>query len=265
MSALKNTRSHTEVIYNQHGAFADIQSGMTLSGMDFFSYTHYDDIILFYKDRQKKQAELLQGFGLEGRESIVPFQVHGTDILEVQSNDIIQAGGHPYIIEGDGIYSFDNNILLGVSVADCVGIVLYEPKSQFMAVLHSGWRGSVGYVKNKNQQNSIIQRCVEECIFSHNISLADVSVWISPSAKSCCYEIGEEILHCFEAYPHSLEKRNNTIYVDVSKYIYAELLSLGFQQNKIYRDEQCTICDTKFHSHRRDGKEAGRALVYISQ
>jgi copper oxidase (laccase) domain-containing protein len=69
---------------------------MTLSGMDFFSYTHYDDIILFYKDRQKKQAELLQGLGLEGRESIVPFQVHGTDILEVQSNDIIQAGGHPY-------------------------------------------------------------------------------------------------------------------------------------------------------------------------
>lgn len=262
-----NTRFHPDITYNQHGVFATIQSGMTLSGIDFLSYKDYDDIIVFHTDRQKKQMEFLHTLGLEKTESIIPFQIHSTNILEVQSADIVQANTQniPYIIEGDGIYSFDSNILLGVSVADCVGIILYEPKTRFIAALHSGWRASVGYATNKNQQQSIIQRCVEECIFSHNISLAEISVWISPSAKSCCYEIGEEIAHYFEPYPQALKKRNNTIYADISAYIYAELCELGFQKNNIYRDPRCSICDTKFHSHRRDATKSGRALVYISQ
>ena len=48
--------------------------------------------------------------------------------------------------EADALVTGDPGTVLGVAVADCVPIVLYDPGAHVLACVHSGWRGTVARV-----------------------------------------------------------------------------------------------------------------------
>src|SRR5690606_344296 len=46
----------------------------------------------------------------------------------------------------DGMMTAGRDILLCISVADCAGVLLYDPEHEAVAGLHSGWRGTAGNI-----------------------------------------------------------------------------------------------------------------------
>ena len=62
-------------------------------------------------------------------------QIHGTEILHVTE---------PGYADGyDALITDQPGLLVGVTVADCVPILIYDHAHQVVAAIHAGWRGTV--------------------------------------------------------------------------------------------------------------------------
>jgi YfiH family protein len=75
-------------------------------------------------------------------------QVHGATARIVTSADRGRgaAVADEGVGEADALVTADQGTVLGVAVADCVPIVLYDPGAHVLACVHSGWRGTVARV-----------------------------------------------------------------------------------------------------------------------
>ena len=77
---------------------------------------------------------------------------------------------------------------------------------------------------------------------------------LGPSARGCCYEVGEEVHEHFAAYDARRGERN----LDLAAVARAQLEAHGIEVIDV---GLCTICDERFFSHRRDqgitGRQAG--------
>ena len=160
----------------------------------------------------------------------------------------------------DGLVSKTPNLLLSVRTADCVPILLYDPKRRVCAAVHAGWRGTVGRI-GKN--------AVKE-MASHGSNPKDILAAIGPCIGQCCYQVGEDVYHAFsqigefgdcfapdgEAGKHRLDLTlaNRRI-----------LLEAGFAEDHIDTAYTCTRCHGEyFFSHRRMGAERGTMSAFIT-
>jgi YfiH family protein len=146
-------------------------------------------------------------------------------------------------------------ILLGVKTADCVPVLLADSRTGACAAIHAGWRGTV---------SSIVLRTVERMAAQFGTQVADVSAAIGPAARSCCYEVGSEVIEAFGknfADSDSLftPTREGHALVDLQRANREQLVSAGVSANKIYTAPLCTMCRTDlFFSYRREKRTAGR-------
>ena len=71
-------------------------------------------------------------------------QVHSNKVIFFKKvNDIKNK------LSGDAIVTKIRNIGIGVLAADCVPILLYDPKKKIIGCIHSGWKGAFnGIIKN---------------------------------------------------------------------------------------------------------------------
>lgn len=174
----------------------------------------------------------------------VPKQEHGNKIVAAISNGNIG----PKAI-ADGVVAHSSNILIGVLLADCAGIIAYDPQAKVIGVAHSGWRGT-----HANTAKELITAMQEK-----GANPADIRAYISPTACAQHYEVGEEFHDYFDA--QYLLRNNGKLYFDNSKAIAGQLAATGVRQ--IEADPRCTIEDRTLHSHRRDAKNAGRFMAFI--
>lgn len=69
-------------------------------------------------------------------------QVHGTEIL--YATEAGRYMGH------DALITNKPGLLVGVTVADCVPILIYDPAHKAVAAIHAGWRGTVVVLSRKH-------------------------------------------------------------------------------------------------------------------
>jgi YfiH family protein len=63
-------------------------------------------------------------------------QVHGTEVYMATTDGRVE--GY------DALITNQPGLLIGVTVADCVPILIYDRKNRAVAAIHAGWRGTVG-------------------------------------------------------------------------------------------------------------------------
>ncbi len=173
-------------------------------------------------------------------------QIHSTKIFDMDLREE----------EGDGLYTFKENIAIGVFTADCVPIILYSERYNFIAAIHSGWKGTL---------NNIFKKAIDE-FKTLGGNIEDMKVLIGPHNKSCCYEIGEEVKEQFQNNimfnkKHIFKDRN----LDMKQCIIIEALKEAIKKENIVSLDLCTFCnkDIRFHSYRRDGEKSGRMISFI--
>ncbi len=183
-------------------------------------------------------------------------QEHGKEIkvLKKDDNDLSQVfepGKEVYT--ADGIVTDLKGVFLVIQVADCQAVMLYDPKKEVIANIHSGWRGSV---------QNIIGNCIEQMKTEFNCNPSDITACISPSLGPCCSEFvdyKDEIpkkLWCYKA--------KEKPYFDFWKISFDQLKSKGVKEENIENMKICTRCNMKeFYSYRGE-KNTGRFACVIS-
>ncbi len=168
------------------------------------------------------------------------YQVHGTTVLRSRTDDEIpahdSATAQP-LVEADGQAISVAGVGAMVLVADCLPVALGTDGA--VAMVHAGWRGLAAGVLEEGV------RAVQELG-----GAGEMVAVIGPGAGVCCYEVGEEVHTAFGG-AHRNGRR-----IDLAAIARDRLRAAGVTD---VRDvAACTICDTRFFSHRRERALAGR-------
>jgi YfiH family protein len=184
------------------------------------------------------------------------WQVHGSDVRLIdnlaEAKPAEDARGDT--IYCDAIVSDASGVLAGVKTADCVPVLIGDPKTGAFAAVHAGWRGTLAAVATK-----ALGRMNEQ----YNSNPHDVWVAIGPAAGSCCYEVGTDVIDAFKnSFPTQdlfTATRPNHACIDLLKSNHAQLVAAGVDPDRISIAPLCTMCRTDlFFSYRREKNVQGK-------
>ncbi|HEX7787099.1 MAG TPA: peptidoglycan editing factor PgeF [Methylomirabilota bacterium] len=191
---------------------------------------------------------LLASCGLGGDPAFVR-QVHGADVLSVDRGGL--AG------RADALLTSRPGLPLCISTADCLPIVLYDPRAGRLASVHAGWRGTV---------RSVAATAARRLIAAGSAA-ADVVAAVGPSIGPCCYEVDAPVLERLQAaFAASWErwvtpKGPGKWMLDLWQANLDQLTGAGIRSERIDLMRLCTGCrpDLLF-SYRRE-RGAGRLVA----
>jgi YfiH family protein len=105
------------------------------------SFSVGDRLERVVENRRRAAAALGAGLG----DLVFATQVHGAVAQVVTSADRGRGATVPGDTVGaaDALVTSDPGVVLAVLVADCVPIVLYDPRAHVLSCVHAGWRGTV--------------------------------------------------------------------------------------------------------------------------
>jgi len=185
------------------------------------------------------------------------------------------------ICQGDASVTKRSGLLLAVQTADCVPILLVDPKKRAVASVHAGWRGTLA---------RIVVKAIGQMQMQFRSDPADLLAAIGPSIGGCCYEVGTEVATQFLSQfseapdwfdefrtgdePNPIQWLNmmppghqpapKNVLLDLRKANRAQLLGAGLRANNISVSDLCTACrrDLLF-SYRKEGPQSGRLMSVI--
>ncbi len=182
-------------------------------------------------------------------------QVHGTDGLV-----LTQAAAHKktpsFVVEADYLLTNVPGIGLGVSTADCLPVVMFDPVKSVVGAIHAGWRGA---------RSNIIGRAIERAQEEFGSCAADLEFHFGPSAHGCCYEVQSPFAHEFAAYPFAIKafrKEGDRLYFDLPTFAALQLQSLGVK--KINKHKDCTVCIPGYCSVRKNAYSPQRQMTVVT-
>ncbi len=161
-------------------------------------------------------------------------QIHAADVLEVGMASDPVAG------EADVLATGERGVTIGILTADCTPVVVAGPAR--VAVAHAGWRGLVA---------GAVEAAVD--------AVGDVrAAWVGPSIHACCYEVGPEVVAAFAGRELPVAAADR---VDPGGAAVVALRRRGVEH--IARSIDCTSCDQRYFSYRRDGL-TGRQGAFVT-
>lgn len=184
--------------------------------------------------------------GIDIRDVVSAEIVHGTWIAVVTKENKGQV-----IMWVDGLISNEPELILSVTIADCVPIYFFDSKKDVIWIIHAGWKW---IIKN------ITKSLVNKMITNFNSNPKDISVYVWAHIQKCHFEIKEDIIGEFDN--EFIIKENWIIKVDLLSMIKKQLLGLWLNKENVYSSIECTYCESdKYFSYRRDKPEKVEAMI----
>lgn len=158
------------------------------------------------------------------------------------------------IEDTDGLITDEIGIPLVIFSADCVPILLVEPKRRVIAAVHSGWRGSV---------KRIVDVAVRKMVKHYGADVSEIQAAIGASIGPCCFEVGGETAELFPQ-EYVSPKQNGKFTVDLWSFNRDILISAGMRRENISLAGECTVCNKdKYYSYRAHKEKTGRLAAMI--
>ena len=153
----------------------------------------------------------------------------------------------------DGILNFGGELVCSIKVADCLPIYFVNNVSKTLGLLHAGWRGlSSGIIKK------YLDMANKE-IHNHLNTYA----LIGPSIQDCCFRVQEDVINHFDS-KFYLKVDAKHFKVNLQKWALNQILNSNIKVENIFISKNCTYCNkSKYHSYRRDARNAGRMYAMI--
>ena len=183
---------------------------------------------------------------------------------------------------GDAAITDRPGLLLAVQTADCVPILLADPKKRAIAAIHAGWRGTLA---------RIVTKTIGAMHMHFRSNPRDLLAAIGPSIGPCCYEVGTEVVTQFlsqfpdapsyfdelrtgdepnplqwlDMMPPGHQPPPKNVLLDLRKANRSQLLDAGLRPQNIHLVDLCTACrpDLLF-SYRKQGPQSGRLMAAIA-
>ena len=185
-------------------------------------------------------------------------QVHGIAGQVLTNHNALPTA---FTIQGDYLITALPSIGLAVRTADCLPVICTDG-TRAVGIAHAGWRGSVAGV-----QVNMVDRMCE----LYGVSLQELKVIFGPALGACCYRVDTDFVAHLpgilgdDAGAQVLFMRERELFFDLVEYNRAALVAYGIPDGNIDVSRAvCTMCDMRYHSHRRDGEQAGRQLSVVA-
>lgn len=184
-------------------------------------------------------------------------QVHGVTVVASERSD---GWCEPH--DCDALWTEKRRVALGIKVADCLPVTIIDPSNAIIANIHSGWRGAAA---------DVVGETVAELRRVSSFSAAGALAYLGPSIRSCCFEVGEEVVGQIRERHDPVERwvdrsRGVRPHLDLAALTRARLEERGFSGDAIFDSGICTRCEGSiFHSFRRDRARSGRNLAVVAQ
>ena len=132
-------------------------------------------------------------------------------------------------LNGDALITNVKKIALGVLVADCVPVLIYDKNLKIISVIHAGWKGVY---------KEIIKKVVKFLIKKGSNTKNLVAV-IGPSISEKSYEVQKDFKDKFlkkdKQSKFFFKIRKNKTYFGLNKYVYYHLKKLGIKNLEIIK------------------------------
>lgn len=191
--------------------------------------------------------------GVRGGNVATCYAVHGTRFAVVTPRDL--GKGFPGT---DGLLTNVRGAILTLRFADCVPLLLHDPRRGAVALVHAGWQGTA---------SRISELAVLVMTQAFGSDPADLVAGLGPSIGPCCYQVGAEraaeFLHLWpEGGKHIVSDESGSHRLDLWGANVRQLYDRGVRHIEI--GGLCTCCRRdEFFSHRGDGGRTGRFAVGI--
>lgn len=188
----------------------------------------FGNVHMFYSVRSNEKKFL------EKFKPIFLKQIHSDIIIDVDSDDNRV---------GDGLLSQRKNIAVGIKIADCLPVYLFN--DAMICIIHCGWRSIIkGIAKNAAEL------------------LGNYKYVLGASIGSCCYEVKEDVAELFNKnYKHAIIFKDKKIFLDLKA---AVMTDLG-NKDLLGSLDFCTECHPEhFYSNRRGGDKKRNYAVISS-
>ena len=199
-----------------------------------------------WEEREASRARVSEALAPFGRLLLLR-QVHGAEVRQAPWQ------GRP---AADAAVAHEPGLLLGIETADCLPVLLVDPRRRAAAAAHAGWRGTAA---------GVTRRAVEALLRQGSRS-ADLLAALGPGIGPCCYEVGDELREAFgpAGAPFFRPGPRGRPHLDVRAANRQQLREAGLLPDRIFSLDECTYClAERYHSFRREGKGAGRMINYV--
>jgi YfiH family protein len=196
----------------------------------------------------KKISRML---AIKREDVFLPIQKH-TDTVIVVENDM-----RPKV--ADAVITRKKGLLIGVQVADCIPVLLFDRKNSIIGAVHAGWRGTA---------LKIVKKTVEKMMEYALTIPEDIFVAMGPCIKMNCYPVDKDVKAAvFNATgegKYFSKIQDNKFLLDVTGANMIQLLSTGIPEENIWHSEECTHCmPEKYYSYRYSKEYTGSQGGFI--
>jgi YfiH family protein len=194
---------------------------------------------------------LRRNLGFADETFVLCQQVHGNGVLVVDAtvdrDPFVQLG------EADAMISKLLGMVLVIKTADCVPIILFDSVSRAVAVIHSGWKGTLA---------NVIAETVSTMTQKYETNPADIYAAIGPSICGKHYDVSEttdgRIERFAEAFDHDpgiIIRAGEQTSLDLPAACVKQCLQAGIPKDRVDVSGICTYESAQWPSYRRDGED----------
>ena len=191
---------------------------------------------------------------------VMPHQVHDTGVSQIgKTFFMLSEEIRKQVLEGiDALITNIKHICIGVSTADCIPIIIYDPEHHAAGVVHSGWRGTVA---------NITGRVVTSMQMAYQSKPELLKAVIGPGISLKNFEVGDEVYEAFAdaGYPmEQISQKQEKWHIDLFACCRLQLEATGIKAENIEESGICTYDNVEdFFSARKLGIASGRILTGI--
>lgn len=196
---------------------------------------------------EENRRRFFQGIGADAFRFAQSHQVHGTNVL------IAAEAGR---FEGyDALITNRPGLLLGVTVADCVPLLIYDPEHRAVAAIHAGWRGTVG---------GIVTKTLLAMERQFGTAGAHCFAYVGTGIDETSFEVGEEVAAQFNPAFLRSDASGRKTCADLKGANVRLLIRFGIPSAQIEVSPFSTVLNiTDYFSYRAEGGQTGRMLAVI--
>jgi YfiH family protein len=225
-------------------AFTTRKGGDTPAPFDSFNLGRHDAAVDHWDDAVANRKKLCAALGMPFNELRVPGQVH--------SKRVVFAEDAQQLKEVDAVATVSSSVPVLLHYADCVPIIIFDPRRSALAVVHAGWRGTAAMIASE-AVTALVTRAGSEAW--------DLIAAVGPAIGSCCYPTSADAAKSLASTVTDGELfitlRDGQPCPDLRAINAMQLLERGISTVDV--SDLCTACNPQlFYSHRQSGGLTGR-------
>ena len=181
---------------------------------------------------------LFGGAGKGGQKQVVPLElIHSKIVCEARE------AGDTLNKQGDGIVTQNPSLVPVVTAADCVPLYFYDAGTGAFGAAHSGWKGT-----------GIAAQVVSMMKEKYGSDPRDILAAIGPHIHDCCYLVDKERAEYFADNfgSDTVQEAGGLYRLSLLRANINVLLGAGLLEENIVAAKNCTACDARFGSFRRE-------------